>query len=115
MYIIIALVVSLLGLWLSVNYLAYKDGVRNDLTFQAVWLPCAKTSNIHSKLNLLATTIEYHKKADNLEKQMFTLDCGIVVYKHIQRKHPNVDLSQITVNKVPFVQYVEQFTAKVNS
>ncbi len=107
----LALVIGLVGWYLHTTYLAFIDGVRNETVMKAAWWPCFKASSFEEKVRLLEFTIKTYTESNDIHIQAFSLDCAVVVYNNIKRRHPDVVLN-IVIQDQPFNEHVQAFNKK---
>jgi len=69
---LIVIAVAVIGWYLTTSHLAYKDGVRDNLTFNIAWWPCYKASSTQERLARYVKWKEAASKTKNpQEKQAF--------------------------------------------
>ena len=112
--ILVSAFIAFIGWYVTTNYTAFRDGVRNPLVFKAAWWPCYTAYSVETKLSVLRASITCHNEAQDVYKQMFTLDCAIVARNNIIRCNPEIDISQFKIDNTEFVTYVTSFHKMFN-
>lgn len=86
LYIVIALVISLVGFLLHTNYNALRDGVTNSAVFNAAWWPAQKMNTTNDRVNFLLHMMKELETAKDKHTVAFITDCIFVIHNYTLRK-----------------------------